>query len=252
MNYKNSAKVCLYNYFRDFGYEEDINKLDEIVILDDCDNPLEFVKKLESIKLKATITAFSLSDFDKDKYVPFFAICEIERGKTIYLPVYKIDNDFIILKDSKGKTIRIKLSLFSQIYQGKIIEITNNKKFLKENFLKEEHKKLVLFGIPAAIFIILFLTSIVFLLIATTSKSNPFADEFSIAIYIAVFTSLILSTIFVPLFCVHHKKFLDTRKGRNRSYDDGLYYRYVDDGLNQREAPSTLDDIAELIYIHFF
>lgn len=40
MNYRNSAKVCLYNYFRDFGYKEDINKLDEIVNLDNCDNPL--------------------------------------------------------------------------------------------------------------------------------------------------------------------------------------------------------------------
>ena len=238
MNYKNSAKVCMYNYFRDFGYKEDINKLDEIVNLDNCDNPLEFIKKLESINIKATISALPLDKINHDINIPYFAICEIERGKSLYLPVYRIEPDFIVLKDSNGKTIRVKTSLFSKIYQGKIIQITDNKKFLKEHFFKKEYKKRLIFGIPTAISFFLFIASVILFIIGNLTKEK-FIDSVNAAVIISVFVFGILFAVFLPFFLRYDIWINTARKGRNKQYDDGHYYGYYDSTIRYMNHPNA-------------
>ena len=197
MKYSDSAKVCLYNYCRDFGYKDNLDNVKNIIDLDNCNNKDEFIEKLRSIKLDVAITEIPLNFISGEKDVPYFAVCKIENT-TIFLPVYMIDKDFVLIKNSKGNTSKIKTFFFEQIYQGEIIEIISNKVFLKRHFLKEEHKKRLIFTLLASIFGVLFITSLVLSIMSNTNE-NMFNDVFKIIDYIFVGISPVLFIIFLIL-----------------------------------------------------
>ena len=236
MRYQDSAKVCFYNYCRDFGYEDSVENIKEIVDLDNCNTPEEFLKRLRSIKLSAAITTIPFNHIQYDKEVPYFAVCKIDEH-IIFLPVYKIDKNFVLVKNSKGNTTKIKTIFFKEIYQGKIIEIIYNGIFLKEHFLKEDHKKRFTYTLLASIFGGLLVIS--WTLFFISLFSNLFPNGFKIAIYITFAISPILFIVFFVLAMVTDHRIKEKRKGRNKSYDDGKFYN------NTR--PTTSGDVENLI-----
>lgn len=162
-NINDNASVCVLNYFHDFGYCGNINDICNISTFDNCEYPLYFVKRLEDLKLEAGIVTMRIEDMAKTKKdeFPLFTICELEKRETFYLPIYKIDNEFVTIKDSNCFNRRIKIDDFNKLYEGKVIKITNNKEFLKHYFLKNDLKKKRLVGLSlifSLTFVVVFLT----------------------------------------------------------------------------------------------
>ncbi len=147
MNYKNTATLCMINYFYDYGYKHDIQELiDMAKEFNDCNDIDLFMKKIEDLNIVANIEDMSIEQIKANENLPVFAICKFNDEEAAFLPIYRVYGDYIVTKDEKLSIRRIHKSFFNKYYQGKVIQITDNKKFLKQTFLKQEYKKYRLFS----------------------------------------------------------------------------------------------------------
>ncbi|MCR5461725.1 MAG: hypothetical protein K6E87_01525 [bacterium] len=194
-NINDNASICVLNYFHDFGYSGSINDLGKISTFENCESPLYFIKKLEELKLEASLVTMRIEDVlhIKKEEFPVFAICELDNRKTFYLPVYKIEGEYVTIKDSNCFNRRVKIDDFNKYYDGKVIKITNNKEFLKEYFIKKDLKMKLFFEIS---FIASSIIEITFLSLFVIFFSIKKGMNFQVGLFLGLALLFIIITLF--------------------------------------------------------
>ena len=252
-NINDNASICVLNYFHDYGYSGSIDDLNKISTFENCESTLYFVKKLEELKLEASIVTMRIEDIlhIKKEEFPVFTICELDNRKTFYLPIYKIEGEYVTIKDSNCFNRRVKLEDFNKYYDGKVIKITNNKEFLKEYFIKKDLKRKLFLEISfiASSIINITLFALFFVFFAINKRINVGAGLFlGFALFFIIITSLLGYKFYVARRTIKRKSSV---KDPSKSYYK-KHYDMPNDGTRIKDDSfinglEVVSDIIELI-----